>query len=66
MEVEPNYTAGDENEVECPHCDYAICLVDDWIDGCIESGYELTCPNCDGLVQITDVDYAVTVWCKGI
>ena len=54
-------TIGDECGCSCPWCGKYVSLQDAHTDGCLEEGYEDTCEHCGKLVEVSGVDYDITV-----
>lgn len=54
----------DAEEVECPYCEASNCLTDATIDGWLEKGATFECQACKQEVEIDDVDWEPTIYCK--
>ncbi len=54
-------TLGDESEIPCPWCDYAMSLQDAWTDGCVDEGFEDECVNCGKMFEVVSVHSSITI-----
>ncbi len=48
----------DDSGIACPECDESIDLTDYVIEGGLKQGEEITCQECDTVMEITEVDWS--------
>lgn len=58
---DPEPTFGDDQEVDCPACGVSQDMTDFGIDGCLRSGFEWECADCQARLVFHDVYWSATI-----